>query len=869
MKTLFRFLLLKLLVFPAFLLAQGPHWWYEYEVIGDAPADDFAAVNQGQLKHMSSKAYEYLLDYLPGDPQDVEEALEDIEDLIDSWASPGSDVDDYEVINLGQLKKVASLFYDVLIEKGFHHDYPWEPEGRTGFPDDYAMANVGQLKQLFSFDIVYPVSVELSSDLIINVSRQAASGYWQWIAKHNVPSGQDGFDDEPSNDGIPNLFKYAMGMDPFDPESSWASMPVGEFIEYDGIEYFAKTFDRPIEGRPDVEYILEISYDLNEGFHLAQEPVTLTDEDCVENPGPGDFECDLEDLEEGFERVWMYNAADPDPENEYDKYFTQIRINFVDDPDCSILDLLAPDSNIVIQHPPELIGDPGMHTCFHDGLGHGIGIDEGHLFSTGIAEEWNQRNALQENSWVDVSGDDDIAHWMSVHGFDEQEPSPLSASIPGYPSYTVDDATGVVLVFDVEFDDPLVETGELKVPFIFASDEYYDAPDVRNDGVAIFLYEIDEGGNVLPYTRTNIALLPATETRSRGINVFNAGDSVTGSESGPYNPVASNNVENAGFIVNSRYDEHYHPEYEPDDPPCDNPSPSPCDFGYSGFTSLLVAEGGVLSGLEFSSVLKQAETVPSEVDDAGWGGVIFRGDYRHEGNALSGYVIAFGKDDGDEVFTLYKLENHHGWERIIPNTEHPDFPEESVTVLDSIEVSDFQYDEWYTIKVSVNGNKITVKYWEGDEAVGPYDGIIQFTDNIEPLSRGFLGAIHIDEGHFPATSPSHLKWDSFDAESFTDFSDDDLGEIPTNWSGIGGWFFEYSVVADGTASGGRVLDYENRQENENIQVLVWHGREKSHAGVLEAGKRYMLKVVVADAADRQRASAALLKKEGIWVDPVE
>ncbi len=83
--------------------------------------------------------------------------------LINSWSTlqlsgsrtavVGSHTKDYAPVNLGQLKNVAQLFYNRLIEVGYVNQYPWS--GSSGASKDYAMANIGQIKNLFNFDVTY------------------------------------------------------------------------------------------------------------------------------------------------------------------------------------------------------------------------------------------------------------------------------------------------------------------------------------------------------------------------------------------------------------------------------------------------------------------------------------------------------------------------------------------------------------------------------------------------------------------------------------------------------------------------------------------------------------------------------------------
>jgi hypothetical protein len=117
-----------------------PNWWFWRDVIPPIPTsavkyimvwpddylavDDYAVINQGQLKHIAAMAAEELTLFGAGAP---------IEELVSGWASQTASADDYQVANVGQVKAVAALF------------------DTTVSSDHYAAANVGQLKHLFSF----------------------------------------------------------------------------------------------------------------------------------------------------------------------------------------------------------------------------------------------------------------------------------------------------------------------------------------------------------------------------------------------------------------------------------------------------------------------------------------------------------------------------------------------------------------------------------------------------------------------------------------------------------------------------------------------------------------------------------------------
>ena len=121
---------------------------------GNAPvnasgtANDYAAVNQGEVKKMATAAAaEFDSLGLTGS----------FDAMVAQWQTPTSQTNDYAAVNLGQLKAVAQPFYDSLIAGHYllaTSQYPWLASG--GAPNDYAMANIGQLKNLFSFSVVPP-----------------------------------------------------------------------------------------------------------------------------------------------------------------------------------------------------------------------------------------------------------------------------------------------------------------------------------------------------------------------------------------------------------------------------------------------------------------------------------------------------------------------------------------------------------------------------------------------------------------------------------------------------------------------------------------------------------------------------------------
>src|SRR5688500_7199498 len=131
---------------PILLYAGIPSWWSERGVlVEEATADDYAPVNQGQLKNIAKAAVAEMDAHLSGG------AGSELHSLIGNWSSANSNTNDFAPVNLGQLKAVAKPFYDRLTAAGLAAQYPWP--GVASPPDDFAVANIGQVKNLFSFSL--------------------------------------------------------------------------------------------------------------------------------------------------------------------------------------------------------------------------------------------------------------------------------------------------------------------------------------------------------------------------------------------------------------------------------------------------------------------------------------------------------------------------------------------------------------------------------------------------------------------------------------------------------------------------------------------------------------------------------------------
>ena len=181
------------------LLYAAPAWWSQRNVlVQNALADDYAAVNQGQLKNIAQAAVAEMDAKLPGG------AGAELHSLIAGWSSPTAQTNDFAPVTLGQLKAVAKPFYDRLIAAGLATQYPWT--NTPNQPDDFAIANVGQVKKLFGFDL--PVV-----DPLYDGDHNGLPDLWeqQYFGHTGVDPNAD-FD----GDGISNLQEYRNHTDPTD-----------------------------------------------------------------------------------------------------------------------------------------------------------------------------------------------------------------------------------------------------------------------------------------------------------------------------------------------------------------------------------------------------------------------------------------------------------------------------------------------------------------------------------------------------------------------------------------------------------------------------------------------------------------------------
>jgi len=179
------------------VMAQTPSWWYTRGVIDtNLPPNDYAPITQGQLKWLARNAY-LELDARCG-------AGSNIVALINSFPLTDNNLP----VNIGQVKALATPFYDRFYElnvtnvfpEGMSGKYPWSGRLET---NDFAAANIGQVKYVFSFNL---------SEISLDSDNDGMPDWWE------IAHGLDPFSNDANldldGDGLSNLQEYQLGTDP-------------------------------------------------------------------------------------------------------------------------------------------------------------------------------------------------------------------------------------------------------------------------------------------------------------------------------------------------------------------------------------------------------------------------------------------------------------------------------------------------------------------------------------------------------------------------------------------------------------------------------------------------------------------------------
>ncbi|MES2735661.1 MAG: RHS repeat-associated core domain-containing protein [Verrucomicrobiota bacterium] len=131
--------------------AQGlpPDWWQTRDAVAqNVQGDDYAVLNQGQLKNLAKAAVEEMNARLPHG------AGVTLNQMLSSWQTETRTADDFAVVSLRQLKMVAKAIYQRLENAAVISSLPsWIADLPSTKEDDKAVANIGQAKNLFSFAV--------------------------------------------------------------------------------------------------------------------------------------------------------------------------------------------------------------------------------------------------------------------------------------------------------------------------------------------------------------------------------------------------------------------------------------------------------------------------------------------------------------------------------------------------------------------------------------------------------------------------------------------------------------------------------------------------------------------------------------------
>lgn len=180
--------------------AVAPEWWATRGVFKPgAVADDYAALNQGQLKNFVRGAVDEMNDKLPGGAGTA------LNSLVAGWRANAATANDFAAANVGQLKAMGQMLRARLTELNLA--VPPLGTATTDDDDNFALANLGQAKTVFNIAIE---SGDTDGDGISDV----------WEMEHFGTLARDlGLDTD--GDGVSDLDEWLAGTDPND----WRSRP--------------------------------------------------------------------------------------------------------------------------------------------------------------------------------------------------------------------------------------------------------------------------------------------------------------------------------------------------------------------------------------------------------------------------------------------------------------------------------------------------------------------------------------------------------------------------------------------------------------------------------------------------------------------
>jgi len=203
------------------LRSDQPAWWQDRGILqtpGSTASENYAVANLGQAKHMAETAYSVFEEKFQTDLGFT------LDSIIPPQLAPGdlgyeaSLAANYTPLNVGQLKALATPFYDFLVREAptwlpllfetnglgsdWPHNYPWIPDDPANpDPENYAPANIGQLKLAFSFDFA------LDSD------GDSLYDHWEAEIGSNPTTNDDPSKLDSDGDGLTDVLEEILGTD--------------------------------------------------------------------------------------------------------------------------------------------------------------------------------------------------------------------------------------------------------------------------------------------------------------------------------------------------------------------------------------------------------------------------------------------------------------------------------------------------------------------------------------------------------------------------------------------------------------------------------------------------------------------------------
>jgi hypothetical protein len=250
-----------------------PSWWANVLKTSGGqpvPADDFAALNQGQLKNFALAACNEFKSRLSTVAGGAGSGILNLENqltvLQNGQRVPRvtSETDNYAAATIGHVKALAKPFYDRLIELQVAKYHPWPASAG----DNNAVANLGQAKHIFNYDFDGDTDEDGISDFAELTTHHTNPG--------NSDSDEDGLSDgdelftrgtdpkvaDSDGDGLTDAEELIAGTDPNDEDTDHDGTddgtdqyPLDErrsrdvpTINYAAIDASSAVTDEPIQG---------------------------------------------------------------------------------------------------------------------------------------------------------------------------------------------------------------------------------------------------------------------------------------------------------------------------------------------------------------------------------------------------------------------------------------------------------------------------------------------------------------------------------------------------------------------------------------------------------------------------------------------